>query len=85
MCLKDSSRRKIIMFITVATTRGDDAASERIRRIYDYFKDKDWQNFDAEQLIAHVPFLKLNPMPGLNLDAIGKPGDVRIKSRSLKT
>jgi len=57
---------------------GDNAAmtasTELIRRIYDYFKDKDWQNFDAEQLIAHLPFLKENPMPGLNLDAIGKPG-----------
>ncbi len=50
------------------------AATDRIRKIYDHFKDLDWQNFDAEQLIAHVPFLKENPMPGLNLDVIGKPG-----------
>jgi hypothetical protein len=57
---------------------GDNAAitasTELIRRIYDYFKDKDWENFDAEQLKPHVPFLKENPMPGLNLDAIGKVG-----------
>jgi hypothetical protein len=50
------------------------ASTELIRRIYDYFKDKDWQNFDAELLKPHVPFLKENPMPGLNLDAIGKVG-----------
>lgn len=57
---------------------GDNAAmaasTELIRKIYDNFKDLDWQNFDAEKLIAHVPFLKENPMPGLNLDVIGKPG-----------
>ena len=51
---------------------GDNAAmtasTELIRKIYDYFKDNDWQNFDAEQLKAHVPFLKENPLPGLNLD-----------------
>lgn len=50
------------------------AATERIRKIYDHFKDLDWQNFDADQLIAHVPFLRENPLPGLNLDVIGKPG-----------
>ncbi len=50
------------------------AATARIRKIYDYFKDLDWQNFDAEQLITHVPFLRENQMPGLNLDVIGKPG-----------
>jgi Protein of unknown function (DUF1588)/Protein of unknown function (DUF1592)/Protein of unknown function (DUF1585) len=50
------------------------AATERIRKVYDYFQDKDWENFDAEKLTAHVPFLKENPMPGLNLDAIGKVG-----------
>jgi hypothetical protein len=57
---------------------GDNAAmtssTELIRRIHDYFKDKNWQNFDAEGLISHIPFLKANPMPGLNLDVIGKPG-----------
>jgi hypothetical protein len=50
------------------------ASSKLIHTIYDYFKDKDWQNFDSEKLRAHLPFLKENPMPGLNLDAIGKVG-----------
>ena len=57
---------------------GDNAAmtsaTSLIRKIYDYFKDKDWQNFDADRLKDHVPFLKENPMPGLNLDVIGKVG-----------
>lgn len=51
-----------------------DASSKLIHRIYEYFKDKDWQNFDSHKLRAHLPFLKENPMPGLNLDAIGKVG-----------
>ena len=50
------------------------AATDLIRKIYDHFKDTDWQNFDAEKLRVHMPFLKENPMPGLNLDAIGKVG-----------
>ena len=57
---------------------GDNAAmttaTALIRKIYDYFKDKDWKSFDAEKLKVHIPFLKENPMPGLNLDAIGKVG-----------
>ena len=57
---------------------GDNAAmttaTELIRKIYEYFKDKDWQNFDAEKLTAHISFLKENPMPGLNLEVIGKVG-----------
>ena len=50
------------------------ASTELIRRIYDYFKDKDWQKFDAEKLAVHIPFLNENPMPGLNVNAIGKVG-----------
>lgn len=57
---------------------GDNAAmttaTALIRKIYDYFKDKDWKSFDAEKLKEHIPFLKENPMPGLNLEAIGKVG-----------
>ena len=44
------------------------AATERIRKVYDYFKDKDWKNFDVEKLKAHLPFLKEHPILGLNLD-----------------
>lgn len=32
-------------------------AAERIRRINDYFKDKDWRNFTYEELVKHKDFL----------------------------
>ncbi len=34
------------------------AASERIRRIYDHFKDEDWQEFTEEDLARHADFIK---------------------------
>ena len=46
------------------------AATQSIRKVYDYFKDKDWKNFDVEKLTAHLPFLKENPIPGLNLHVL---------------
>lgn len=45
---------------------------ERIRKIYEYFKDKDWQNFDAEQLKAHAAFLMENPVRGVPVEALGE-------------
>ena len=54
---------------------GDNAAmtagAQRFRKIYDYFKDQNWQNFDAEQLKAHVPFLREHRIAGVNVDSIG--------------
>ena len=47
------------------------ATTENIRHIYEYFKDKDWKNFNAEQLKAHMPFLKEHPIPSVALDTIG--------------
>jgi len=47
------------------------ATTENIRQIYEYFKDKDWKNFNAEQLKAHMPFLKEHPIPNVALDTIG--------------
>ena len=44
---------------------------EQIRKIYDYFKDKDWKNFDAEKLKAHTAFLKETPVRGVNVDTLG--------------
>ena len=32
-------------------------ASNRIRKIYDHFKDEDWQNFSAEDLVKHQAFI----------------------------
>lgn len=40
------------------------AASERIRTIYDYFKDEDWKNFTEEELYAHWEFIDKMKMRG---------------------
>jgi hypothetical protein len=34
------------------------AASDRIKRIYEYFKDLDWKNFKNEDLLEHAEFLR---------------------------
>lgn len=34
------------------------AASDRIKRIYEYFKDFDWKNFRNEDLLDHAEFLR---------------------------
>jgi mono/diheme cytochrome c family protein len=47
------------------------AGSERLKTIYDYFKDKNWQNFDAARLKAHAAFIKQNPISGVNPDTVG--------------
>ncbi len=44
------------------------ATSDRIKRIYEYFKDKDWQNFNYEELARHTDFLRKNPMRSINPD-----------------
>ncbi len=44
------------------------AKSEHIKRIYEYFKDKDWQNFNYEELAKHTDFLRKNPMRSINPD-----------------
>jgi mono/diheme cytochrome c family protein len=43
------------------------AASQRIRRIYEYFKDKDWQNYTVEDLAKHKDFLEVVKMRGINI------------------
>ena len=40
------------------------AASDRLRTIYDYFKNYDWQNFTQEQLYEHMPFIVKMQMRG---------------------
>jgi hypothetical protein len=32
-------------------------STKRLRKIYDYFKDKDWKNFEMEDLLKHKDFL----------------------------
>lgn len=50
------------------------AASDRIRRIHEYFKDKDWQNFEKEDLLEHKEFLAEVKMRGVNVDELEKKG-----------
>lgn len=67
---------------------GDNAAMEKgvqhFRKIYDHFKDQDWQKFDAEKLKAHVPFLKEYPIAGVNPDTIGADKGRQDSLRSFK-
>ncbi len=48
------------------------ASAEQIRKIYDYFKDKDWKNFDLEKLKGHSAFLKEVPFRGVPVEALSK-------------
>jgi Protein of unknown function (DUF1588)/Protein of unknown function (DUF1592)/Protein of unknown function (DUF1585) len=41
-------------------------SSAYVRKIYDYFKDKDWRNFDSLKLKEHLTFLKENEVRGVN-------------------
>ncbi|MFK7911999.1 MAG: DUF1588 domain-containing protein [Akkermansiaceae bacterium] len=43
-------------------------ASDRIKSIYAYFKDKDWQNFKKDDLKDHYDFLKKVKMRGVDPD-----------------
>jgi hypothetical protein len=44
------------------------AASERIKKIYNYFKDLDWKNFDYDELGKHKEFLREVKMRSINPD-----------------
>jgi hypothetical protein len=46
------------------------AASDRIKRIYEYFKDTDWQNFDLEELGKHKDFLREVKIRSINPDKL---------------
>jgi mono/diheme cytochrome c family protein len=47
-------------------------SSAQVRKIYDYFKDKDWRNFDGLKLKEHLDFLKANEVRGVNTDLVAK-------------
>ena len=47
-------------------------SSANVRKIYDYFKDKDWRNFDGLKLKEHLDFLKANEVRGVNNDLVAK-------------
>ncbi|MFT5904555.1 MAG: hypothetical protein ACI9E1_000139 [Cryomorphaceae bacterium] len=48
------------------------AASDRIKSIYDHFKDSDWKNFKKEDLLDHKEFLKKVKMRSINTDNLNK-------------
>ncbi|MFT5124199.1 MAG: hypothetical protein ACI97B_002834 [Verrucomicrobiales bacterium] len=60
------------------------ASSERIRKIYDYFKDLDWENFEQEDLIAHSAFLEEVKMRGVDVENLASAGR-RNSIREFKT
>jgi hypothetical protein len=68
---------------------GDNAAMaasvEHIRKVYEYFKDKDWQNFDANKLKEHMAFLKENPVRGVNMDTLGNEHGRQDSVRGFKS
>jgi hypothetical protein len=46
------------------------AASDRIKRIYEYFKDLDWKNFKNEDLLEHGEFLREVKMRSVDPDKL---------------
>ena len=48
-------------------------ASDRIRKIYNYFKDKDWQNFELDDLAKHKDFIAEVKMRGIDTNRL-EPG-----------
>ncbi len=44
------------------------AASDRIKRIYEHFNDSDWKNYRIEDLLKHKDFLKEVKMRGVDPD-----------------
>lgn len=60
------------------------ASSDRIRRIYEYFKDMDWQNFETADLLKHTEFLAEVKMRGVNVEQLATSGR-RNSIREFKT
>ncbi|MFT5129362.1 MAG: hypothetical protein ACI8W8_002984 [Rhodothermales bacterium] len=49
-----------------------EAASARVRRVYDYFKDMGWEDFDAEALAEHTDFLAEVNLRGIDVKRLEK-------------
>ena len=64
-------------------------ASDRIKRIYNHFKDTDWKNFKKEDLLDHKEFLKEVNMRSINpdkLDARNRQGNtIKLFKKSMTT
>lgn len=65
------------------------AASDRIKSIYNHFKDLDWQNFEKEDLLDHRDFLKEVKMRSVdpdNLEARNRQGNtIQLFKKSMTT
>ncbi|MFN5001456.1 MAG: DUF1588 domain-containing protein [Akkermansiaceae bacterium] len=54
------------------------AESDRLKKIYNYFKDKDWKNFKKEDIVKHADFLREVKMRSVDpdkLDSRNRQGD----------
>lgn len=60
------------------------ASADRLRRVYDHFKDHDWENFEAEDLLKHKEFLDEIKMRGVDTANLVKSGR-KDPMRSFKT
>lgn len=64
-------------------------ASDRIKRIYNHFKDLDWQNFKKEDLLDHREFLnevKMRSVDPDKLDARNRQGNtIQLFKKSMTT
>jgi mono/diheme cytochrome c family protein len=60
------------------------ASADRIRQIYNYFKDKGWQDFTLEDLIKHKDFIGEMKMRGIDVKRL-TPGGRYNPLRSFKT
>ncbi len=65
------------------------AASDRIKRIYEHFKDLGWENFEKEELLEHREFLKEVEMRSVDpdrLDARNRQGTtLQLFKKSMTT
>lgn len=60
------------------------ASSDRIRKIYEKFRELDWENFEAEDLLLHKVFLDEVEMRGVNTENLVSQGR-RNSIREFKT
>ena len=60
------------------------ASSQRIAKIYDYFKDLGWEDFEAEDLVKHKEFLEVVKMRGVDAGQLVSAGR-RNSIREFKT
>lgn len=66
------------------------AASERLRQIYDYFRQHDWEQFTQDELYEHWPFIRKMQMrgtvfPDFETNERRRSGWVRSFSRTMES